>query len=331
LILGVIPLAYGEDKPLPTQLECAVNRRPTFTILEFGYSEALEAAVRNDPGQLPEVNSFCSHCERVLRALKECDSEILVLTIPDPFDTAYFSSLNLAAKILKLEPAILRREYNFKADDLITVNGLNEIGFQLFGKLVDTLPDGCLLSAEVAGEISHRINELNVALASLAQQHGALVYDLQGFFWRLKHEGIVVGSKRLSAEYLGGFYSLNGYYPGATGHALIANELLHELNVAYGSDFPQINLQVVMQNDPVAAYRQAEGPDWTLNQMPRPQSQGAPVESRGFAATGTRAVVSASRAQAITGWEELGQPQGISPGRLQLPPGLESGASASVK
>ena len=35
---------------------------------------------------------------------------------------------------------------------------------------------------------------------------------------------------RLSADYLGGIYSLNGYYPGFTGHALIANEVLELMN-----------------------------------------------------------------------------------------------------
>ena len=322
LILGVIPIAYGKDGRLPTQLECAINRQPTFTIIELGYYEALEAAAKGDPGQLPNVNSFRLDCESILKALKECGSEILVLNIPDPFDTAYFSSVNLAAKILKLEPAVLQREYNFQADDLVTANGLNEIGFQLFGKRVDTLPDGCVLKAGVAGQISRRINELNAALSSVAQQQGALVYDLQSLFRRVKNEGTAVGSKRLSAEYLGGFYSLNGYYPGATGQALIANELLHQLNSAYGSDFLQIDVQAVMENDPVAAYRQAEGPDWLPAQMPKPQPENSAPESRVFTATGTMAI-NASRALAITGWHELGEPQGISPGRLKLPPRLE--------
>lgn len=321
LILGVIPIVYGEEGRLPTQLECAVNRQPTFTIIELGYYEALEAAVKGDPDRLPNVNSFRSDYASLLNVLKECGSEVLALTIPDPFDTAHFSSVNLAAKILKLEPATVMREYNLRADDLITANGLNEIGFQLFSKAISPLPDSCVLSAKVASEISRRINELNAALTSMAQERGALVYDLHAFFQRVKNEGITVGSKRLTAEYLGGFYSLNGYYPGASGQALIANELLNQLNIAYGSDFRQVDLQAVMQNDPVAAYRQAEGPDWSANQLPQPQSVGA--ESRGFMATGTGAIASASSGQAITGWEELGQPQGISPAQLHLPLTLE--------
>jgi hypothetical protein len=321
LILGVIPIAYGEEGRLPTQLESAVNRKPTFTIIELGYHEALEAAVKGDPDRLPNVDSFRSDYERLLKALKECGSEMLALTVPDPFDTAHFSSVNLAAKILKLEPAVLMREYNLNADDLITPTGLNEIGFQLFGRKIDPLPEGCVVSGAVAKGVSGRINELNAALTSLAQERGALVYDLHAFFQRVKHEGITVGSRRLTAEYLGGFYSLNGYYPGATGQALIANELLYQLNVVYGSDFSGINIRTMMESDPVAAYRQAGGPDWIATQLPQPQ--GAAAESHAHTATDSMAIATAPSVRAMTGCEDLGQPHGISLGQLQLPPSLE--------
>jgi hypothetical protein len=325
LILGVIPIAYGEDGRLPTQLECAVNRQPTFALVELGYCEALEAAVNADPGQLPDVDSFRSDYAKLLKSLKDSGSEVLVLTIPDPLDTAHFSPVNLAAKILKLDPAALLHEYELSADDLVTAGGLIEIGFQLFSGEIGPLPDGCVLSAGVAGEVSRRVGELNAALTSLARQEGALVYDLHAFLRRVGNEGLAVGSRRLTAEYLGGFYSLNGYYPGATGHALIANELLHQLNVAYGADFRQIDVQTVMQNDPVAAYRQAEGPDWPAGQLPQPapQPQRPTPEAGGLTRREDAGAAPARGGRAVSSWEPLGQPRGVPPGGLQLPPGLE--------
>ncbi len=102
-----------------------------------------------------------------------------------------------------------------------------------------------VLSVAVANQIRSHIRELNEELVALAQERGALVYDLQAFFHRIAHEGIDVGSRRLTAEFLGGFYTLNGYYPGATGHALIANELLCLLNCAFGANFPPIDVYTV--------------------------------------------------------------------------------------
>ena len=51
-----------------------------------------------------------------------------------------------------------------------------------------------------------------------------------------------MGSKRLTADFLGGFYSLDNYYPGALGHGIIANELLTLLNSTYHASFPLLDL-----------------------------------------------------------------------------------------
>ncbi|HSE19886.1 MAG TPA: hypothetical protein VLB46_22685 [Pyrinomonadaceae bacterium] len=320
LILGAIPIRDGHNLRLPTQLECAIDRKSTFSIIELGYHEALEAAIKGDPNQLPAVDSFRSGYAKLIKKLKECGSDVLVLTIPDPFDTAYFSSLELAAKILKLEPATLLNTYRLNERDLISVNGLTEIGFQIFSQSMGELPDGCVLCGEVAGEISHRIKELNTALTLMAQERGALVYDLCAFFQRIQRQGMTIGARRLSAEYLGGFYSLNGYYPGATGQALIANELLQQLNICYGSDFPQIDIRRVMENDPVAGYRQAEGPNWPADKL-RPKAVQA-QSSLDNTRSETRSR-SAMRSH-IDQWSKLPLTESAAPAKpLKLPPGLE--------
>ncbi len=123
-------MARGE--PLLTQLELALQRHPTFTVIALGYHEALEAAVKGEPGLLPDVGSFRVDYERLLTPLKEAGSELLVLTIPDPFDTAHFATIDTAAKILKVEPAFLLEAYALKPDALLTVNGIMQIGMPDF-------------------------------------------------------------------------------------------------------------------------------------------------------------------------------------------------------
>jgi hypothetical protein len=318
-------LSRGEKGALPTQIEYAVRRGPTFVIIELGYCELLEAAIRGDISALPDFGSFCSDYARLLAALKEAGAELLVLTIPDPMDTACFSSLDLAAKILKVEPDFLRGAYGLSSDELITVNGLNEIGFQLFARAISfgqPLPAGSALSAEVGNQISSRVGELNVGIDAIAQEHGAISYDLHALFRRLRREGIGLGSRRLTAEYLGGFYSLNGCYPGATGQAIIANELLHLLNRVYGADFCQIDLQAVMSTDPVAAYRQAPGPYWTADQLSslaRPSVPQPPATESARTVDRKHVTVRSSPASAAP----LAPEHTTSSSTLQLPPGLE--------
>lgn len=323
LILGILDIARGAES-LPTQLERAVALHPTFVIVELGYQEALEAATTGDAGRLPEAGKFGSDYEHLIKALRETGAEVLTLTIPDPLDTAYFSTLDVAAKILMVEPSVLFNLYALRIDDLVTVHGLNEIGFQLFGKEFGPLPDNATLNAETARRISQRVESLNEAIVSASTRYGATVYDLHAFFRRLRFDGLDAGVRRLTSEYLGGFYSLNGFYPGATGQAAIANELLHVLNINYGSDFPQVNLEAVCQADPVAAYKQAEGPRWTLDDLPRLNPAQQSASDADEVAMGSDSFIGAASAESRqTGWEELGQPQGESPAQLRLPPGLE--------
>jgi hypothetical protein len=317
LILGLRPMACGE--PLLTQLELALQRFPTLTVIALGYHEALEAAVQGDPGFLPYVSSFRSDYERLLAPLQEAGSELLVLTIPDPFDTAHFATVETATKILKVEPDFLQEAYELKPDALLTVKGLMQIGHQIFGRAITSLTPDVVLSATVASQIRGHIGELNEALVALAQARGALVYDLHAFFRRVAREGVMVGPRRLTAEFLGGFYALNGYYPGATGHALIANELLQLLNSAYEANFPPIDVYTVSLHDPVADYRQAEGPNWSTSELLHPQP--TPVVAQP-PSSAPAAAPSAPATRAAVPRESHGQ-GGEGTGLLQLPPGLE--------
>ena len=98
LTLGVLHIARGEKKT-PTQLEYALECRPTLVVICLGYSEALEAAVTGKPDMLPRAESLRADYTRILEPLREAGAEVLALTIPDPLDTAYFSTLDTAAKI----------------------------------------------------------------------------------------------------------------------------------------------------------------------------------------------------------------------------------------
>lgn len=322
LTLGVLHIARGDEKR-PTQLEYALDCCPSFVVICLGYSEALEAVVSGDPDTLPRVESLRADYARILEPLREAGAEVLALTIPDPQDTAYLSTLSAAAKILMVEPAILRALYGIGDEALITVHGLNEIGFQLFGRNIGPLPENATLNVEVAQQIGGRITELNDALSSVTRECGGKVYDLCAFLRRLKAEGVNTRARKLTAGYLGGFYSLNGYYPGATGHAIIANELLHFLNCNYYSDFPSVNVDAVMQSDHVAAYKPAEGPCWTLDTLPRAPAARESASAEETTPRGSAFAGTASGESQNSGWEALGAPEGEAPAPLRLPPNLE--------
>ena len=254
-------LDAGRAAPL-TALEYAMGRRPTFAIVELGFAEALEAATSGNAGLLPEPAAFRAQYIELLIALTAAGCDVLITTVPDPMDTAHFSTLAAASRVVKLPAAAIRRDFGLHDDDRITVNGLMEMGLHVVSKRRGLLPAGSILAGEVAAAIARRVSALNQEIVAIAGAHGAALADLHGVVRGVRERGVSVGAKTLTADFLGGFYSLNGYGPGRTGQAVIANHLLEAINQAFATRFEPIDLGRTMEADAVAAYQAPVGPEF---------------------------------------------------------------------
>lgn len=274
-ILGYPQLILEDDVPLWTQLEYAVAMRPTLVVVELGYAEVLEAAVKGNLGLLPSLAAMRSGYDQLLGTLRGTFAEVVIMTVPDPLDTAYFTDPVTASRLLRVPPFTVLGLYGLDLDDLITTPGLVEMGNQFLARKIDPLPSGSFLPAATAAEITDYVNQLNSEIRASASQHKAVVHDLHALMRSWKISGAAAGSRQLSADFLGGLYTLNGYYPGPTGHGLIANSLLDLLNQTYGTQFPAVNLAALVSTDPVADFRAAEGEETTLEELaefvPEPQ------------------------------------------------------------
>ena len=103
--------------------------------------------------------------------------------------------------------------------------------------------------------ITSRVRALNSEISGASKEAGALVYDLNAAFGHVRASGLTVGDLKLTADYLGGFYSLSGSFPGTTGHALIANEILTLLNQSFQTSFATVDLAKVAPDDPAVRFR----------------------------------------------------------------------------
>ncbi|HEX4347950.1 MAG TPA: hypothetical protein VHZ73_10275 [Vicinamibacterales bacterium] len=260
-ILGMPGLLNGDTNGLPTQLEYALARKPSFALIVLGFAEVMEAAAAASPDTLPDLAAFRANYTRIVTELRASGCDVIVATIPDPMDTAAFSQAPSAARNVKLPLAVLEHEYNLKSGDRLTVNGLMEVGYRVMAKDRTPLPAGSILPGAVASKVSIRVRELNAVISSIALEHGATVHDLAALFRRVKSPGASTGGRTLTADFLGGFYSLNGYTPGRAGHALIANDLLDTINRAFGTSFARVDVSKIVEKDAVASYLPAPGPD----------------------------------------------------------------------
>jgi hypothetical protein len=256
LVLGYPALITGRGKPAWTQLEYAEQMRPTLALVCLGYHEAAEAAAAGNVSFLPEVSAFRANLNTVLGRLRATFSEVIVMNVPDPLDTGYFTPLESATRYVGASPAILTRLYDIRAGDLISPSGLMAIGDQILADEPGALPEGAFVRAAAAQQVRSRVAQINTEIAAAAQSNGAAHYDAAALFRQVRANGVVVRSRLLTADYLGGFYSLSGFYPGLTGHAMIANGLIGAINQTYGRSFPTVDVAAASDDDP--ALRRAQ-------------------------------------------------------------------------
>lgn len=278
MILGY-PQLILNNVPAWTQLQYAEAMFPTVALIELGYYEALTAAVAGDPTLMPNPTTFGTTYSTVIAGLRALQTQVICTTIPNPLDTGYFDSVQAAAAIDQVTPSVLTIGYNIGPADYVTRNGLQAIansitalqtnpGLMPVSGALPPLPAGSTLPAATATALTNSINALNVQIAGAAKANGAVVYDLNAFLHGIKVSGATAGTATVTGNYLGGFYSLDGVYPGATGHALIANSILAFLNQTYGRNFAMVNAGSVAASDPAGQYLIPPGP------LATPQSLG---------------------------------------------------------
>ena len=251
LTIGFPGMVVGPNKPAWTQAEYVRQMNPTFALVAVGYYDFVDALANANPALLPDAATFRNNFSAVLSAVRGPGIPVIVANVPDPLDTGFVSTLDAAAQLLVAPPDVLRGLYRLRADDLITVPGLMAIGSHLIAERIEPLPPGSVVSADVASQIRARVRAVNSDIASVAQQQGASLFDLFALFQRVRASGLVAGGRVLTADFQGGLYSLDGFYPGATMHAVIANEILGVINRAFNTSYPLADVNAAAASDPV--------------------------------------------------------------------------------
>jgi hypothetical protein len=128
------------------------------------------------------------------------------MTIPDPFDTAFFTTVPNATKFVGTPPDELQKIFKLKPDDLITPNGMILVGGLILTDGVDPLLNplvpglqsffpGTVVSATTRTAVRSRVQALNAQIQEAAREANAAVYDLNALFARIRSPGIRVGTK----------------------------------------------------------------------------------------------------------------------------------------
>src|SRR5262245_22702697 len=160
-VLGMPGMITGSNGAFPTALEYAVQQKPTLAIVALGFSEALSAATSGNPVLMPDPATFRANYSKLLAGLAATQADLVVMTIPDPMDTAHFSTAEAASRITKLSESTIGSQYSIRGNDRLLVNAVTEIGYHVMGKKTGPLPNGTTIPGALASDISNRGHALN--------------------------------------------------------------------------------------------------------------------------------------------------------------------------
>ena len=99
--------------------------------------------------------------------------------------------------------------------------------------------------------IRRAIKRFNTIIETTAEEVGAAVVDIHRLLDRATRQGLPVGDRVLTADFLGGLFSLDGVHPTNTGYAIIANEFIKTLNRQFRAGIPPVDVAAVLSEDPL--------------------------------------------------------------------------------
>ncbi len=248
LVLGLPGLFAGVSA---SQIEWAEMLAPTTVIVWLGNNDTLLPAIFGDVSLVTPVADFRRAYAEVMGRLAATGAMLVVANIPDVGVIPYFFSAEAVAGIAGLPLALIGPVLGLAEGDLVTPDALDLIGPILTGAIPGPLPPDTVLDAAERALLQARTRAFNKIIAAEAGRTGAVLVDVHALLDEASARGIVVGGQRLTTEFLGGLFSLDGIHPTNTGYAIIANEFIHVMNRRLATGIPRVNVREVKRTDPL--------------------------------------------------------------------------------
>jgi lysophospholipase L1-like esterase len=109
----------------------------------------------------------------------------------------------------------------------------------------------CVLRAAEANQIRARIASYNHVIAARARELCGALVDVHTLVQQLARIGYKAGPLRLTTDFLGGLFSLDGIHPTNTGYAILANEILEQMKRQLHINITPVNVVQVARRDPL--------------------------------------------------------------------------------
>jgi lysophospholipase L1-like esterase len=211
-------------------LDQALEKNPTFITLWLGNNDVLNAALRVDASVLTDVNLFLDYLAEVEQKVLATPSVkgVMIATVPDVTAIAYLDEIDSPEYEAGSYKPFWLREPN---------------------PAMVLTPDEIVTIREKADIINTRIREVAAANGWALVDANLIFNDIRDNAHEMIDGNGNGTGEYLTADYLGGIFSLDGVHPSITGHAMAANFMIDAINQTYGTHLEYVDEQAVSQSD----------------------------------------------------------------------------------
>jgi lysophospholipase L1-like esterase len=246
-------------------VEQAISQHPTVIVVEIGSNDILQA-IRNiqdlvDPTRLAAFYAdFNSNYGKLLDGLAATKAKLIVGNLVDVMEAAYFVRVRALAVAAHIPLEQVTTLLGVDADDRLPLEAIPIAAEILTNARPGPLPatcggTPCKVTAFEADLARQGIRQLNNIIALQTAMHGATLVDVFSLFDSIYSNGYQVNNVTLTADFLGGLFSLDGLHPSNTGYAVMANEFIKGINQSLGTTYRLADVAAIARRDPLVLNR----------------------------------------------------------------------------
>jgi hypothetical protein len=135
--------------------------------------------------------------------------------------------------------------------DFVTPQGIALIPGILSNPSSGPLPSSVVLRAAQAAQIRATVNAYDEIIDDDARKHGAALVNIHALLHRILVHGFEANGVRMTNEFLGGIFSLDGVHPTNTGYAIVANAFIRALDRNFDAEIQTVDVEKVAASDPL--------------------------------------------------------------------------------
>lgn len=246
-----------------SQIDIAERLMPTTVVLWLGSNDVLWALIGANPAAITPEEYFQYAFQQVLSRLVNTGATVVVGNVPSintiPFATPAEDILAALSESTGYPAEVLAILLGIGPGDFVTLPGLPLIEDILQVQGSETLPDEVVLTAEEAAQIQAAVDTYNAFISREVESLRAggfpvALVDADAMLRYVQVNGLRLGHRKLTTDFLGGIFTLDGIHPTNTAHAIIANGFINVLNSEFDArirPIPVGRVFRIMRRDPL--------------------------------------------------------------------------------